>query len=265
MDEEQKKEIVKSFLKKGLLINPNFFDNFDESIAGQAFDKDGLLVVTKDSKEIAGKEVNWVELDSSLVMLEKEKNKEVYGKFISFLTKKEEEVHEQLKKEMPPVNVVFSYKEEIKKKDIQDFVAYFNARYRDLEKMLRGRQELQNIMSINRIKGKRDKETLSLIGIVKDRALTKNKNLILEVEDPTGSTKVLLNKNKPELFGAAQDIVLDEVIGIVGVNGDNIAQPTSSPSQNIGTNVWTSALWTSPIFGMLFEKRSPGLIRGFSS
>ena len=46
------------------------------------------------------------------------------------------------------------------------------------------------------------------------------------------------------------------------------AQPSSSPSRSglkIGTKVWTSALWTSPIVGWLLAKMSPGLIPGLSS
>ena len=43
------------------------------------------------------------------------------------------------------------------------------------------------------------------------------------------------------------------------------AQPTSSCSQKIGTIVWTSALWTSPIMASLLQKMSPGLMPGSSS
>ncbi len=43
------------------------------------------------------------------------------------------------------------------------------------------------------------------------------------------------------------------------------AQAISSPSWKIGTNVWTSALWTSPIVGWLLAKMSPGWIPGLSS
>ena len=45
---------------------------------------------------------------------------------------------------------------------------------------------------------------------------------MLELEDPTGSIKVFVNKNKQGMFDQASDIVLDEVIGVVGVNGDKI-------------------------------------------
>ena len=43
------------------------------------------------------------------------------------------------------------------------------------------------------------------------------------------------------------------------------AQPSSSPSQKIGTIVWTSALWTSPIIASLLVKMSPAAIPGLSS
>ena len=58
--------------------------------------------------------------------------------------------------------------------------------------------------------------------MVKDKKYTKNGNCILTVEDRTGYINVLVNKNKPNLFEIAKDVVLDEVIGIVGVNGNNI-------------------------------------------
>ena len=75
---------------------------------------------------------------------------------------------------------------------------------------------------IKRIKQKRDKDNLSLIGLVGEKSYTKNGNIILKVEDLTDTINILVNKNKPELFNQAKDIVPDEIIGVVGVNGDNI-------------------------------------------
>jgi len=126
------------------------------------------------------------------------------------------------KKDNFPVKVLFSYQEESKKRDVQDFVSYFNSRYKFMENLLENRKELQNIMSINRILNKTDRETVSLIGMVKDKNYTKNGNLMLVLEDPTGCIKTLVSKTKMELYNAAKDIVLDEVIGIVGTNGQNI-------------------------------------------
>jgi DNA polymerase II small subunit len=58
--------------------------------------------------------------------------------------------------------------------------------------------------------------------MVKDKRTTSKGGLMLTLEDPTGHIKVYVNNNKPELFDPANDTVLDEVIGVVGVSGDKI-------------------------------------------
>jgi len=87
---------------------------------------------------------------------------------------------------------------------------------------LKQRQELINTTSINRINQKKDREQTSMIGMISEKKYTKNGNYIFTIEDKTGSIKVLANKNKPDLFKIAKDMVLDEVIGVAGVNGDGI-------------------------------------------
>ncbi len=180
MDIEKKKQILKFFMDKGELVNPEFFNKSD---------------------------------------IEGKTPKEVYEDYIS---KKD---NPESKKAIPGnscLNVISTYKEEYKKRDITDFVSYFNARYKAIESILMNRQELANIISISRIKDKPEKDNVSLIGLVKDKQQTANNNTILELEDTTGTVKVLINKNKPEMFESAKDIVLDEIIGIVGVTGNNI-------------------------------------------
>lgn len=118
--------------------------------------------------------------------------------------------------------VVYSYREEPKKREPQDFTDYFGSRYRAIEKILKQHQELRNVVSINKLAPKKEKEELSVIGMVEDKQVTKNGNLLLIVEDPTGRKMVLINKNKPALFKDAKDIVLDEVIGVIGVCADSL-------------------------------------------
>ncbi len=120
------------------------------------------------------------------------------------------------------IKIVYSYKEESKKRDIQDFVDYFNNRYRAIEKILKQRQELKSTVSISKIMNKKDKEPAVIIGIVSDKQTTKNGNILFVLEDPTGRRRVLVNKNKPALYNEAKDVVLDEVIGVVGVNVDTL-------------------------------------------
>ena len=131
----------------------------------------------------------------------------------------QESVHHAL---FNPLEVVFNYKDTPKKREFQDFVSFFNARYQSLSKLLQQRQDLQFLTSISRVLEKRDKDQLSIIAMVTNKENTKNGNIMLTVEDPTGMIKVLVNKSKQEVYDQAKDLVLDEVIGIVGGNGDNI-------------------------------------------
>ncbi len=58
--------------------------------------------------------------------------------------------------------------------------------------------------------------------MVTDKQFTKNNNIILTLEDNTNQIRALVNKNRPELYSEAKSIVLDEVIGVVGANAENI-------------------------------------------
>lgn len=113
----------------------------------------------------------------------------------------------------------------IRQFEVKDFTSLFLSRYRFLSTLLRHRSELQNSLPLARLlqKGKAEKgerESSTFIGMVSAVVVTKNGNLLLTVEDPTGSAKVLIPKQNRELFTAAQEIVVDEVIGIIGTGTD---------------------------------------------
>ena len=120
------------------------------------------------------------------------------------------------------VRIIWEYDDKPKKRTVQDFVDYFNARYRALERLLHNRQELQNLTSIGRLRGKKDREQVSIIGIVLDKYETKNEHWMLKLEDTTGTISVLFSKSKQDQHTSAADIVLDEVIGVKGVLGDGV-------------------------------------------
>jgi len=121
------------------------------------------------------------------------------------------------------VKVLFSYNEKSTKREVGHFVQYFRARYKALEQMLSFRKELQGRLSISRIRAKKDKESVSAIGMVSDIQLTKNNNLMVIIEDLTSSISVLINKNRSdELYSMAKNLVLDEVIGVEGVVSSGI-------------------------------------------
>ncbi|MBU4501282.1 MAG: metallophosphoesterase, partial [Nanoarchaeota archaeon] len=82
--------------------------------------------------------------------------------------------------------------------------------------------ELNNPISINKLSNKNRGESISLIGLIVDKRETKNKNIILTIEDLTGTTKALINNNNEEAFNLARNLVVDEVVGLSGSYGNKI-------------------------------------------
>jgi DNA polymerase II small subunit len=108
----------------------------------------------------------------------------------------------------------------LKKIEAKDFVGYFRNRLNTVRNILQENPKLVNLVSINKISGSR--QGISVIGIVSDKRVTKNKNLILEIEDATGKLKVLINQNKPEIYKKGEEISLDSVLGFMGSGNQDI-------------------------------------------
>lgn len=106
------------------------------------------------------------------------------------------------------------------KLEVKDFVKNLKNRFNEIKNMLQDRNELENLVSIDKLSGKGQKS--SIIGIVSEKQVTKNKNFILEVEDLTGKTKILISKNRPEIYEEAENIALDSVLGFVGSGDRNM-------------------------------------------
>src|SRR3989344_617944 len=107
-----------------------------------------------------------------------------------------------------------------KKLEVNDFVKYFRNRYNEISNVRRDRGELNNLISINKISG--NSQSVSIIGMVLNKRVTKNKNLIIELEDLTGKINVLINVNKPELMEKGEEVALDSVIGVKGFGSREI-------------------------------------------
>jgi len=225
----KKKEIVEFFLKKGILLSNDILlklEDIDEeklNILSKKITSPDLLILNDDIVNLLNdiyntQDINWLDLEQSRAFSEKGKESS-YGRFLEAISKTSVEIKTD---ERYPVRVVFTYRNEIKKWTPEDFIEHFNVRFRSLEKLLRKRQELTSLTSINKLMSKREKENVSLIGMVQKKEFTKNNNLILTIEDNTGNIKIIVNKNKPQLFEETQKIVLDEVIGIIGVVSNGV-------------------------------------------
>jgi len=107
-----------------------------------------------------------------------------------------------------------------KKLEVKDFVEYFRSRFSEMRTILQEHADLDNLVSIGKISGTR--QSVSVIGIVSDKSITKNKNIILEIEDLTGKLKVLINKDKDEIYKKAEEIPLDSVLAFKGSGSKDI-------------------------------------------
>ena len=130
------------------------------------------------------------------------------------------------------INIVFSYENKPHKYEVKDFSTIFTSRYRFLEKILRYKPTLsENLTSISRVQGKKEREHVSLIGMVEEVSITKSGNIMISLEDLTGKVKVLIKKDDVESFTSAKELVPDEIIGITGtcsehmIFGDKIVWP----------------------------------------
>ncbi len=107
-----------------------------------------------------------------------------------------------------------------KKLEVSDFTNYFKNRLLEMRTIIQGNSSLKNLVSINKLSGSR--QNISIIGIVSSKSVTKNKNLIFEVEDLTGKIKVLINHSNEKLYEKAEEVCLDSVLGFSGVGDREI-------------------------------------------
>jgi DNA polymerase II small subunit len=131
--------------------------------------------------------------------------------------KKEEP--EKIREEVKEVEILEEYDFKPKKIAVEDFVKYFRDRYAFLKELLQERH-LEGLCSIGKLSGQQRQVTI--IGMVYDKRVTKNKNVILELEDLTGRVNVLIRQSNHDLIEKAKDLILDEVIAIQGTGSNEI-------------------------------------------
>ncbi len=104
-----------------------------------------------------------------------------------------------------------------------DFTKLFLDRFNSLKKILRyQRREIANAIPIKKSLRSGIKE-INIVGIVKEVRTTTNGHRLIELEDETAIATCIALKNNREILQLANEIVLDEIIGIRGQisrNGD---------------------------------------------
>lgn len=218
------KEIVKNLFQKGIMIDKHLISKIENSdtqkIKEKIFSDD--FIASKESIELLCEEMD---------KCKDNPNNQSRGEGViesgngqsdksQLSTENNQSKITNMGSHAYPVKINYTYNDPMKKKDVGSFVKHFNARYKTIRAMLQQRTELSNVQAIRRILEKKEKETVSTIGLIYDKQTTKNGNLVIEIEDQTGSIKMIVNKDKKELFEIAKNTVLDEVIGVTGSNGD---------------------------------------------
>ncbi len=194
-----KKDFVGWLYDNNYMITPNLLEKIPNS-----FDFNGFF-------ENKGK---FLEREEDVLML----TEDLLNNLMKFELK-EDNFEKELESN---VELVSNYSSASNKKVVKDFVMYFRKRYEQIKGFLLTRSELQGVISLNRIIKKTENEPVALIGIVLEKNETKNGHFIITLEDPTGRVKVLIHKKNKEMMEAAEELVLDEIVGVTGVVGSDI-------------------------------------------
>ena len=109
-------------------------------------------------------------------------------------------------------NIFYSTTKNDKKLEVADFVGNFRVRYQELQRILMQRPNMQNLVSISKIGSERKSHTI--IGIVSEKRITKNKNIIIKFEDLTGQISVLVKSDKQEVYQKAEELLLDDIVAV---------------------------------------------------
>ena len=255
-----KEQFINEMFEKGILVNKELLEKMPEpAVLDKIKVEQDLLVLNDDYCHVLEQQktlVDWYDIDRYRVAAEKERNEELYQRELNSLrhttltiqntpqqisslesqladedTLQVGTYRQNLSPEILPalpdspvtvgsIQIVFTHQATPRKYEVKDFTTIFTSRYRYLEKVLRHRQELQNALPIGRLP--KERQNISIIGVIDDIGKTKNDNLMAKIEDITGKISVIFSKSKKELFQAAQDLIFDEVVGISGVCQDNI-------------------------------------------
>ena len=232
------KEILKFCLQNGLLLDEKVLRLFSETadlesaklviqkiknqtkqiiITKEVFDrhKDGVFLDISEEKKRKLQKLR-VKLGLSIeiskeISTEIKKPVEEQGTKEAVEEPGTKEISKLAQKKISNVKIISKTFIQGKKYEMKDFLKHFRNRFLKIKEMLQDRHELKNLISIDKISGSRS--GISIIGMVLDKRVTKNRNILFEVEDLTGKVRVLVNQNKKELYEKAEDIPLDSVVG----------------------------------------------------
>ena len=219
-------EVIKTCLKKGFLVDPNSAELLNEiSTDTELFDFllnscNGMMKERVINNNFFSDNLDKISILLNNFKERRPEKKEAVEICITFLSEKFRVITKKEEKTEPietgggnhnGVKVIASYMIPSRKIEVEDFVRYFRNRFNIIKGILQDHSELQNLTSINKINGQ--KQNISIIGMVLNKRVTKNKNILLEVEDLTGRITLLVNANKQDVFEKVKSVVFDDILG----------------------------------------------------
>jgi len=213
-------KILETIRERGLLLERDIYELVEKfgNIEQAKYFLDNLERATGQkiiTKGVLSKNIEFVKSAiSNLPGKNKSVVENIFFKLGISLEIRQEKVIEEIKKDKirQDYQVFYADTKPDKKLEVKDFTGHFRARYQALQAILMRHPELNNLVSINKISS--DRKNLSIIGIVSEKRVTKNNNLIITFEDLTGKVTALVKFDREEVIGKARELQLDDVVGV---------------------------------------------------
>jgi len=204
--------LVNEFLERGILVDPELLKLLKDINTPIIVD----ILQQIEPKKFISKKAFLDNLDKITLILNNLKDNQKEGEEREIIRKTLASLSVITKKEVVEgegkAKVLKSWIVPSRKITVDDFVKYFQNRFIELKSIIQERNDIENLTTINKVSSQ--KQNIAIIGMVNKKRITKNKNVILELEDLTGKISVLVSCTKEELSKKVKDVVLDEVIAV---------------------------------------------------
>ncbi|WP_309492232.1 DNA-directed DNA polymerase II small subunit [Candidatus Hecatella orcuttiae] len=106
------------------------------------------------------------------------------------------------------------------KGSVEAFMEYFRSRFQQLKRLLRQRLDLRDAATIRESLEGRAGAKVKFVGMVAEK-VSRGKRFFLRVDDLEAEAQVLVQDSNPMLVDKARNLLLDQVVGVVGVKTGN--------------------------------------------
>lgn len=207
---------------KQVVISPNALFELDVANYKDIIDNanlDGLFIISKEYV------IDWKRDKTNLIPVEekqKERKIELPEKMVEiqkskYIYAKEQDANIKIRHELDVTNRIST------RGNISEFKDYFCDRFKNLGNILLKHRTLTPINSLDLKKRIGKGEDVVLIGMLLNKGITKNGNVMLSFDDEVGTFNVVVTQKDTVLFDLAKNVVNDDVVAVRGTKlGESI-------------------------------------------